>query len=294
MEHDKDIRKFERFFRDPRIGDDVIKPTVSGIACENIRIALRLLDYRIVEEDQYERNQYDGKLAKIVLRFQTDNQHSSRDGFFGPGTRRLLIQKLIERYGTNIFSRAMEKEIRLLFLTADPSDLSQLRSGKEAREIQEKMQLAKLRERFKLHQRMFVQPADISQALLDVQPQIVHFSGHGTTAGALCFVNQLGKVHPVQPTALAALFEQFAHIVDCVVLNACYSEIQANAITRHIDYVVGMNQAISDEAAIAFSIGFYQTLGAGGTIKEAYKLGCVQMELLNIPEHLTPVLVEKK
>jgi hypothetical protein len=134
---------------------------------------------------------------------------------------------------------------------------------------------------------------DVSQALLDEQPQIVHFSGHGMATGALCFENQMGETHPIQPDALAALFEQFASQVKCVVLNACYSEIQANAIAEHIDYVVGMNQAIGDKAAIAFAIGFYQALGAGRTIEEAYKLGCVQIRLQGVPEHLTPVLVKK-
>lgn len=75
-------------------------------------------------------------------------------------------------------------------------------------------------------------------------------------------------------------------------LNACYSEIQANALAQHIDYVIGMNQAIGDKAAIAFAIGFYQALGAGRTTEEAYKLGCVQIRLQGIPEHLTPVLIK--
>ncbi len=83
---------------------------------------------------------------------------------------------------------------------------------------------------------MSVRPADISQALLDVHPQIVHFSGHGTATGALCFENLGGETHPIAPKALKALFEQFANQVSCVVLNACYSEIQAKAIAKHIDY----------------------------------------------------------
>jgi len=95
------------------------------------------------------------------------------------------------------------------------------------------------------------------------------------------------------PDALAALFEQFTDQVTCVLLNSCYSEVQAVAIAEHIDYVIGMNQAIGDHAAIAFAIGFYQALGAGRTIEEAYKLGCVQIRLQSIPEHLTPVLIQK-
>lgn len=183
--------------------------------------------------------------------------------------------------------------ISILFLTADPTNASRLRLGEEAREIQEKLQLAKLRDRFVLHQRTSVRPSDISQSLLDVNPQIVHFSGHGTSAGALCFENNLGELHPIQPEALAALFEQFASRVSCVILNACYSVAQAQAIAKHIQYVIGMNQAIGDKAAIAFSIGFYQALGAGRSVEEAYKLGCVQIGLQNIPEHLTPVLVKE-
>ena len=183
--------------------------------------------------------------------------------------------------------------IAILFLSADPTDASRLRLGEELREIQEKLQLAKLRERFTLEQRMSARPADISQALLDVQPQIVHFSGHGTTTGALCFENLIGEIHPVEPDALAALFEEFADQVDCVILNACYSEIQANAISKNISCVIGMNKAIGDRAAIAFAIGFYQALGAGRTADEAYRLGRAQIRLQGIPEHLTPVLIKQ-
>ncbi len=139
---------------------------------------------------------------------------------------------------------------------------------------------------------MSVRPSDISQALLDLAPQVVHFSGHGTVDGALCFEDKLGKIHPIKPDALAALFEQFNMQVECVILNACYSESQTNAIAQHIDYVIGMNQAIGDNAAIAFSIGFYQAIGAGRSIEEAYKLGYVQIGLQNSGNHLTPVFIK--
>lgn len=182
--------------------------------------------------------------------------------------------------------------ISILFLAADPTDASRLRLGEEAREIQEKLRLAKLRDDFEFQQRTSVRPTDISQALLDTNPQIVHFSGHGTSAGAICVEDNARQIHPIQPDALAALFEQFKTQVDCVVMNACYSEIQARAISHHIRFVIGMNQAIGDRAAIAFSIGFYQAIGAGRSVEEAYKLGCVQIRLHNIPEHLTPVLIK--
>jgi len=204
------------------------------------------------------------------------------------------IDKQLIAGGTPTPQTPEQRVVSVLFLSADPTNASRLRLGEELRKIQEKLQLAKLRDQFILEQRMSVRPADISQALLDIQPQIVHFSGHGTSRGALCFENQMGEMHLIQPDALAALFEQFADQVKCVVLNACYSEMQASAIVKHIEYVIGMNQAIGDKAAIAFSIGFYQASGAGRTTEEAYKLGVVQIRLQGIPEHLTPVLNKKE
>ena len=140
---------------------------------------------------------------------------------------------------------------------------------------------------------MSVRPEDITQVILDTRPSIVHFSGHGTSAGELCFENEAGNMQTVQPDALEALFDLVADQVDCVLLNACYSEVQAKAISNHISYVIGMSKEIGDKAAIAFAIGFYQAMGAGRSIEEAYKFGCVQIRLQGIPEHLTPVLHKK-
>jgi CHAT domain len=184
-------------------------------------------------------------------------------------------------------------ETTILFLAADPSDATRLRLGAEFREIQDSLRKAQSREFFKLARpQLSVRPSDISQALLDEKPHIVHFSGHGTTDGELCFENLMGGMQTVQADALSALFELVANEVKCVILNACYSAVQAQEIAKHISYVVGMNKDVSDKAAISFAIGFYQALGAGRSIEYAYKSGCVQIRLQGIPEHLTPVLIK--
>ena len=141
---------------------------------------------------------------------------------------------------------------------------------------------------------MSVRPIDISQAILDESPRIIHFSGHGTSAGELCFEDETGQTKTVTPKALGALFELIAEQVDCVLMNACYSAVQAEAIAKHIKYVIGMDKGIGDSAAISFAVGFYQALGAGRPIEEAYKFGCVQISLQGIPEHTTPILLKGK
>jgi cold shock CspA family protein len=132
------------------------------------------------------------------------------------------------------------------------------------------------------------------QALHDTKPQIVHFAAHGTSSGELCLENNDGTVHSITPGALASLFELVADFVSCIVLNACYSESQAKAISKHINFVIGMNQTIGDEAAIAFSLGFYRALGAGYNFEDAFKFGVVELRLMNISEYLTPVLIKKE
>jgi DNA polymerase III delta prime subunit len=51
-----------------------------------------------------------------------------------------------------------------------------------------------------------------------------------------------------------------------------------------------MQQAIGDQAAIAFAVGFYDALGAGQSFEFAYQLGCSAIQLEGIPESLTPTL----
>ena len=182
----------------------------------------------------------------------------------------------------------------ILFVAADPTDAARLRIGEEAREIGEKLHMARLKDVFVFEQRFSTRPEDLTQALLDVKPTIVHFSGHGTETGALCLEDKNGRTHPIDPGALASLFKQFTRNIECIVLNACYSEEQAIAISQHIKYVIGMNSAIGDKAAIAFSIGFYQALGSGRSVVDAFDFGCTQIRLQGITEYLTPVLLKRK
>jgi hypothetical protein len=107
------------------------------------------------------------------------------------------------------------------------------------------------------------------------------------------FEDDLGQPQLVTAAALANLFSLFADQVECVVLNACYSATQAEAIAQQIPFVVGMKRAIGDRAAIEFAIGFYDALLAGRDPEFAYKVGCNAIQLEGLGEELTPVLKRK-
>ena len=181
----------------------------------------------------------------------------------------------------------------ILILAANPKTTSSLRLDEEVREIDAGLQRAKKRELFEMKQLWAVRIQDVYQALLDFKPQFVHFSGHGSRDDGLVLEDETGNEQLVDTQALAELFKLFASNIECVVLNACYSEVQASAIAQHIPYVIGMNKAIGDKAAIKFATGFYNALGAGESVEFAYKLGCSVIQLEGIPENLTPQLTKK-
>ena len=177
----------------------------------------------------------------------------------------------------------------ILILAANPTNTSRLRLDEEIREIDEGLRRANKRQEFKLEQKWAVRSRDFYRAMLDFQPQIVHFCGHGTGEDGIVLEDERGQSILLQTDSLSGMFEVFAENgLECVVLNACYSEVQATCISQHIDYVIGMNRAIGDKAAINFTVAFYDTLAAGKDVETAFKLGCSQ--LINLKEDQTPVL----
>jgi tetratricopeptide (TPR) repeat protein len=180
------------------------------------------------------------------------------------------------------------QRIKVLFLSANPTDTDTLRIDQEYRTIDERLRAADYRDRFELVSSWAVRPQDIQAALLRYRPAVVHFSGHADDTGAIAVENAAGETHSITADALVSLFRVFNGTVRCIVLNACYSDIQAEALAEHIDCVIGMSTSIGDEAAIAFSSAFYQALAYGEDVNSAFKLGCSQIELEGLGEELTP------
>ena len=120
------------------------------------------------------------------------------------------------------------KRITILFLAANPKSTDRLRLDEEVRTIDERLRLAQYRDRFNLVQQWAVRTGDILDAMLRYRPDIVHFSGHGSTDGALIFENAAGAAKPVSAAALGALFEALEG-VRCVVMNGCWSTTHAGA-----------------------------------------------------------------
>jgi hypothetical protein len=183
--------------------------------------------------------------------------------------------------------------IKILFFSAntDPGN-RYLDIEEEYHHIEEKIRASEYRDRLQLIPAFAARPDDWLQQLNQHRPHIVQFSGHGNKEGSLLMVGSLGPVE-VPPNTLKELFTTLKDNVRLVVLNACYSKKQAEAISEVIDCVIGMNNAITDEAAIKFIAALYSAIGFGRSIQGAFEQGKLSIKLNGIPEGNIPELLVK-
>jgi archaellum biogenesis ATPase FlaH len=166
----------------------------------------------------------------------------------------------------------------VLLLAANPIDLEQLHLGREIREIRESLHRAGGGS-WKLETIYAARSADLRHGILEHEPVIVHYCGHGTNSTGIIFENEQGQRKSVRAEALAKFFRLFSHSIKCVVLNACYTQQQANAIAQHIDYVIGMRDTVSDDAAIGFARSFYEAIASGKSFDFSYELAAAAVSL---------------
>ncbi|HRE46861.1 MAG TPA: CHAT domain-containing protein [Aggregatilineales bacterium] len=185
--------------------------------------------------------------------------------------------------------------ITILFLAANPTATTRLRLDAEYRQIDQRLLAARFRDRFMLELSPATRRGDLQQAFLRFTPNIVHFSGHGSERSEIILEDANGGAAAIPREALSSLFNILNQDgqIRCVVLNACYSQAQAEGIAESVDCVVGMADAIGDNDAIAFAEAFYQALAYGRSVKQAFELGKNAIDLQRLPDAFVPQLITR-
>jgi len=178
---------------------------------------------------------------------------------------------------------------KVLFLGANGRDTTRLRLAAEVRDIKHGLAVCGVGQAFDLVTELAVRPKDLQSLLLSHSPHVLHFSGHGSmrrgtiasgntdakgtsrdflpveqedgldeVGGGLLLENAQGTAVHLRPDLLLAMLAILKRDMPlrCVVLNACFTAEQAEAIAEHVDCVVGTAREIDDEAAVAFATAF--------------------------------------
>jgi hypothetical protein len=258
------------------------------VRLEDCEVPIRFRDFQSVDLFS------DGDLSKLVKAINTGYKYQNQiaKNFTAEESVSTNVEEQIKKNGGgNTSSQShSRKSINILFLAANPSNTTLLMLDEEIRSIDKSLRLTEFRDDFNINQQWAVRASDLQEALLRFKPDIVHFSGHGSSASEIILNNRDGQSHPISSRALSRLFSILRDNIKCVVLNACYSASQAAAIAEQIDCVIGMSKTIGDDSAISFATAFYQALGYGKDIQTAFDAGCVEIDIEGLDEQDTPKL----
>ena len=186
--------------------------------------------------------------------------------------------------------------MKILLVAANPTASARLRIDEEVRAIEDKLRISKCRDVVEFCTKWATRPGDLQRALLEEEPTVVHFSGHGGGNLGIVLHSDAGTGERlVSSVALAQLFKVLKANIRLVVLNACYSAEQAKHIVEEIDCVVGMAETIGDDGARDFAGAFYLGLAYGRSVQTAFDLGCNELQLMGLTEdEEAPVLLARE
>lgn len=190
-------------------------------------------------------------------------------------------------------SQKLRHPITILLFSANPSTSDRLRIDREFREIARALRAEEQSGAVKLFTRTAGRTEDLRDALLECEPHIVHFSGHGTAREEILLEESEGEARRVSKQALAQLFGILKDRIHVVLLNACHSKPLAEAIAEHVEFAVGMNDALTDKAAIDFSLAFYKALAHDRSIPDAFDLARNALDLKGHEDADVPTLVTR-
>lgn len=192
----------------------------------------------------------------------------------------------------------MFRKVRILFLAADPLSLSgsekRLELDGDVRRIQDRMEEAErdYGRTLKFLWRLAVRSDELTRALRQTRPDIVHFSGHGGEDGLYLMAPDGYGAQQVDPAALTRIFQVFPNRVRLVVLSACHSKAQAEAIADVVGCAIGTPGRIMDLAAIQFNAEFYRAVACGESVQAAFDQASAEVGL-NQPHGARPDLIAR-
>ena len=164
----------------------------------------------------------------------------------------------------------------VLFVAAETSDHETIRLGKEFREVREEIERQGTLD---FHPLWAARAMDLNRALREVEPTIVHFSGHGTPDGLFVMDSDGDSPGILDDQAVGSIFNTYGRgKIKVVVFNSCYSTALAREVAQYVDVVIGMEKTVGIGPAIHFSRGFYGGLSRGESVQEAFRMAVTEME----------------
>jgi esterase/lipase superfamily enzyme len=202
-------------------------------------------------------------------------------------------EKYVQQFSAKASAPAAIQACDVLIVAANPRQTPPLRLQQEVELIRARLQETEVGQRYRAEAMPAVRVDDLSRLLLQADPLIVHFCGHGGPEGEIILENDQGQPHGLTPEALGGLFAAVRGRVECVLLNLCYSIERADALLEQVPTVIGMEGPVEDQAARTFASGFYRGLAARKGYRDAFEVGRAEIAIANLPTAAAPRLAAR-
>ena len=174
----------------------------------------------------------------------------------------------------------MQNIFRVLVLNATPDDQVRIRTDKEAALLVEQLEMTKHPRRpLTIIQRSAVRLDQIQKELLNHEPKILQFSGHGGN-GMLVFENRDGETTTLNGDVLRDIIAAYGGL-ECLFLHACFTEEVAKTCSGHVEVIIATADSIDDEIAPKFTYAFYQALANGRSYDNAFAMGRAEVATIS-------------
>ena len=174
----------------------------------------------------------------------------------------------------------MNDRLRILIVAANPKDLDRLHLREELTQLRNRMNDNVEHGNAEVLVEWAARAFDLQSAVRKNRPHIVHFAGHGNHEG-IWLEDDEGKSQLLSKESLPLILGASPDL-RLVVLNACATASQTEALRRTVEYVVGTPAPIKDSVALDFTTHFYRGLAVGDKIRDAF---CQAQERLGGYDH---------
>ena len=191
------------------------------------------------------------------------------------------------------------KRLTVLFLSSNPVPSSNLRTDVEFKRVLTAIRGSRYRDSVRLEHRPAADVQSILDALNDLRPEVVHFSGHGDQDGIYLDNNQIPRYasDELDDFSTHTDYEFIAKALKAtdfspklVVLNSCLSSFGAEKLGEFAGAVISMDLPISDVAASVFSPQLYSALASGQSLQAAFLQALLAVETAVIDDIEIPRL----
>lgn len=192
--------------------------------------------------------------------------------------------------------KASKEKINILFIASNPDiiftdeqgDLRQqqkLSLDKEARDIAESIQKSPDRDSINFVTKWATRTDDLFQYINEVNPTIIHFTGHGTEDGKLVFHDKNDNPKLVGIDAIIQMINAITDDLRLVVFSNCYSSNIAQEVVEYVEATIGMNTSVREDVATLFAAQLYSSIGFGFSLDKAFKQAMARLSIEGIEKN---------